>query len=52
MDGHQTIEVCRAAPDSTVMAIHMETFDFDTISRKHFRAIAEAKGVGAETLVF
>ena len=61
MDARQTIEVCRAAPQSIVIAIHMETFDFDTVSRKDLRALAEAEGIDAsqflipadgETLVF
>ena len=61
MDAWQTIEVCRAAPRSTVIAIHMETFDFDTVSRQDLRAVAEAEGIEAsqlripangETLVF
>lgn len=61
MDAQQTIEVCRAAPRSTVIAIHMETFDFDTVSRKDLRTMAEAEGIevsqllipaDGETLVF
>jgi L-ascorbate metabolism protein UlaG (beta-lactamase superfamily) len=61
MDARQTIEVCRAAPRSRVIAVHMETFDFDTVSRKDLRAMAEAEGIEAgqllipadgETLVF
>ena len=61
MDARQTIEVCRAAPWSTVIAIHMETFDFDTVSRAGLRATADAEGietsqlripVDGETLVF
>ena len=61
MDGRQTMEVCRAAPQSVVIAVHMETFDFDTVSRKDLRAMAEAEGIEAiqllipadgETLVF
>ncbi len=36
MHGPQTIEVCRAAHQSIVIAINMETFDFDTVSRKDF----------------
>jgi len=50
MDGRQTIEVCQAAPQSTVIAVHMETFDFDTVSRKDLRAMAEAEGIEAEQL--
>lgn len=51
MDGKQTMEVCRTAPQSIVIAIHMETFDFDTVSRKDLRAIAEAEGIKAEQLL-
>jgi Beta-lactamase superfamily domain len=50
MDGRQTIEVCRAAPRSTVIAIHMEIFDFDTVSRKDLRAMADAEGIEASQL--
>jgi len=50
MDGQQTIEVCRTAPRSIVIAIHMETFDFDTISRKDLRAMADANGIEASQL--
>lgn len=51
MDGRQTIEVCQAAPLATVIAIHMETFDFDTVSRKDLRAMAEAEGIKANQLI-
>lgn len=43
--GQHGNEVCRAAPRSTVIAIHMETFDFDTVSRNELRAMAEAEGI-------
>ena len=51
MDGQQTIEVCQAAPQATVIAIHMETFDFDTVSRESLRALAEAEGIAASQLL-
>jgi L-ascorbate metabolism protein UlaG (beta-lactamase superfamily) len=51
MDGQQTIEVCRAAPGATVIAIHMETFDFDTVSRKDLRVLAEAAGIDSKQLL-
>jgi hypothetical protein len=51
MDGQQTIEVCQAAPQATVIAIHMETFDFDTVSRENLRALAEAEGIAASQLL-
>jgi L-ascorbate metabolism protein UlaG (beta-lactamase superfamily) len=51
MDAEQTVKVCRAAPQSIVIAIHMETFDFDTISRKDLRNVAEEVGVEAKLLL-
>ncbi|MEW6735094.1 MAG: MBL fold metallo-hydrolase [Acidobacteriota bacterium] len=51
MDGQQTIAVCRVAPHSIVIATHMETFDFDTVSRKDLRAISEAEGIEAKQLL-
>jgi L-ascorbate metabolism protein UlaG (beta-lactamase superfamily) len=50
MDARQTIEVCRTASHSIVIAIHMDTFDFDTVSRKDLRALAEAEGITTEQL--
>lgn len=51
MDARQTMQVCRAAPKAIVIAIHMETFDFDTVLREDLRTMAEAKGVGARQLL-
>jgi L-ascorbate metabolism protein UlaG (beta-lactamase superfamily) len=51
MDGQQTIEVCRTAPQSVVITTHMEAFDFDTVSRKDLRALAEAEGIEARQLL-
>ena len=51
MDAEQTLEVCRSAPHSIVVATHMETFDLDTVSRQGLRAMAEAVGIGAERLL-
>jgi len=51
MDGRQTIEVCRTAPRSIVIATHMETFDFDTVSRKDLRAMAMEEGIEAKRLL-
>jgi L-ascorbate metabolism protein UlaG (beta-lactamase superfamily) len=51
MDAQQTVEVCRSAPRSTVVTIHMETFDFDTVSRKDLRAMAKAEGIEASQLL-
>jgi len=51
MDGQQTIEICRAAHQSKVIAIHLETFDFDTVSRKDLRALAKANRIEASQLL-
>ena len=51
MDGQQTMEVCRTAPQSIVIATHMETFDFDTVSRKDLRALAEAEAIESRQLL-
>jgi hypothetical protein len=51
MDAKQTIDVCRIAPRSIVIATHMDTCDFDTVSRKDLRTMAEAEGIGVEQLL-
>jgi L-ascorbate metabolism protein UlaG (beta-lactamase superfamily) len=51
MDAQQTIKVCRAAPQARVIAIHMETFDFDAVSRKDLRDMAEKAGIKANQLL-
>jgi L-ascorbate metabolism protein UlaG (beta-lactamase superfamily) len=45
MDAAQTLEVCQAAPRSTVIAIHMEALDHATVSRRELRERAEAGGI-------
>lgn len=51
MDGQQTLEVCHTAPQAILIAIHMETFDFDTVSRKDLRAMAETQGIDERQLL-
>jgi L-ascorbate metabolism protein UlaG (beta-lactamase superfamily) len=51
MDAAQTVAVCQAAPDSTVIAIHMESLDHGTVSRAELRAAAEAAGISQERLL-
>jgi len=51
MDAAQTVAVCRAAPDSVVIATHMDALDHATVSRDALRAYAEAHGIGAERLL-
>jgi hypothetical protein len=50
MDAAQTIAVCRSAPQSTIIAVHMEALDHGTVSRRELRAQAEASGIGPERL--
>jgi L-ascorbate metabolism protein UlaG (beta-lactamase superfamily) len=45
MDAAQTLEVCRAAPRSIVIAVHMEALDHGTVSRRELRERAEAAGI-------
>jgi L-ascorbate metabolism protein UlaG (beta-lactamase superfamily) len=51
MDAAQTIAICRAAPNSTVVATHMESLDHATITREALRKFAEANGVRPEKLL-
>ena len=45
MDAAQTLEVFRASPRSTVVAVHMEALDHGTVTRWELRARAEAAGI-------
>jgi L-ascorbate metabolism protein UlaG (beta-lactamase superfamily) len=45
MDADQTLEVCRAAPASTVIAIHLDSLDHGYVSRTDLRAHARAAGI-------
>ena len=51
MDAAQTITVCRAAPNSTIIATHMEALDHATVTRAALREYAEAQGVGPKKLL-
>ena len=48
MDAAQTVAVCRAAPNSTVIATHMEALDHATVTRAALRKYAEAQGIEPE----
>ncbi|MDX1522433.1 MAG: MBL fold metallo-hydrolase [Anaerolineae bacterium] len=50
MDAAQTIAVCRAAPQATVIAVHLESLDHGTVSRADLRAQADAEGITADRL--
>jgi len=50
MDAAQTAAVCRAAPNSIVIATHMESLDHATVSRQALREYATANGIRPEQL--
>ena len=50
MDATQTVEVCRAAPDSTIIATHMDSLDHATVSRQDLHEYAEVTGIRPEQL--
>lgn len=50
MDDAETVAVCELAPESTVIAVHMEALDHATVSRADLRAAAEAKGIAPTQL--
>lgn len=51
MDAAMTVEVCRAAVKSKVVAIHMEALDHATVSRVDLRRYATAHGIQPEQLL-
>ncbi len=51
MDAAQTVAVCRAAPESLVIATHMDALDHATLSRVALRQYAEAHGIGPDQLL-
>jgi L-ascorbate metabolism protein UlaG (beta-lactamase superfamily) len=51
MDEAQTVAVCRAAPNSTVIATHMEALDHATVTRAALRKYAETQGIKPRTLL-
>lgn len=51
MDAAQTIEVCRAAPDAVVVAVHMEALDHATISRTELRSFAAREDLNPSQLL-
>ena len=50
MDAIQTVQVCQAAPESVVLATHMEAVDHATVSRSELSAYSSAKGIQANQL--
>ncbi|MCP3939934.1 MAG: MBL fold metallo-hydrolase [Desulfobacteraceae bacterium] len=51
MDAGMTIEVCKMAPQSIVIATHMEALDHATVTRKELREMAEKTGIKADQLL-
>jgi L-ascorbate metabolism protein UlaG (beta-lactamase superfamily) len=61
MDAEQTVQVCESAPNSKIVATHMDSVDHATVSREQLRAVARAHNISdaqllipqdGETLVF
>jgi L-ascorbate metabolism protein UlaG (beta-lactamase superfamily) len=50
MDSAQTVEVCRLAPASTVIATHLDSLDHGTVTRADLRSQAAAVGVDSNRL--
>lgn len=51
MDAEQTIQVCRLAPNSTVIAVHMEALDHCTVTRSALRHAANAAAISPAQLL-
>ena len=61
MDGAQTLEIVRAAPEAVVVAVHLEALDHCGLSREALRQMADAASIprsrlmipeDGETLIF
>lgn len=50
MDAAQTVAVCRAAPQATVVAVHLESLDHGTVSRSSLWETAVKAGITNEQL--
>ena len=51
MDAAQTVAVCLAAPQATVVAVHLESLDHGTVSRVDLRTLANENNISAERLL-
>ena len=45
MDAEQTVTVCQAAPQATIIAVHMESLDHGTVSRADLRKVADSAAI-------
>jgi len=51
MDEKQTIEVAKLATKSTIIAVHLESIDFNRATRKSLRKYADENGITKEQLL-
>lgn len=51
MDAEQTLALCEAAPEATVIATHMEALDHATVSRAALRNAADEHGISPDRLL-
>jgi L-ascorbate metabolism protein UlaG (beta-lactamase superfamily) len=51
MDAAQTLAVCQAAPESRVVAIHLDSLDHGEVSRGNLRAQAKVAGIADQRLL-
>ncbi|HEY0557679.1 MAG TPA: MBL fold metallo-hydrolase [Thermoanaerobaculia bacterium] len=51
MDAAQTLDVCRAAPESRVIAIHLDSLDHGEVTRASLRAQGRAEGISDAQLL-
>jgi len=51
MDAEQTVTLCKASPDSKVIAIHMESLDHLTVTRSELREFANRNSVESNQLL-
>ncbi|WP_221090876.1 MBL fold metallo-hydrolase [Deinococcus aquaedulcis] len=51
MDTAQTLALAAAAPQATVVAVHLEAYDHMTVTRHALRAAAQQAGLGSRLLV-
>ena len=50
MDAMQTVAVCQAAPEATVVAVHLEALDHCPVTRAALRSRAQNEGIADERL--
>jgi L-ascorbate metabolism protein UlaG (beta-lactamase superfamily) len=51
MDAAQTLAVCQAAPESRIVAIHLDSLDHGEVTREDLRAQARAAGIADARLL-